>query len=119
MGSGTRSASPQTSPLALQRLAYHAQDQARVAAPISQRTSAAVKRSRTSPDQAPAHLPGQGHGIFTFEDRVYSGPWVVTLKKAVERKHLMAYLSKPVSSAIWSLIPGAGLIRRTLVRISA
>lgn len=107
------------SPLALQRLAYHAQDQARVAAlniaaDISGSGKVAYK-PRTRPQLISL---GRDMGIFTLKDRVYSGPWVVTLKKAVERKHLMAYLSKPVSSAIWSLVPGAGLVRRMIVRIS-
>ena len=106
--------------LALQRLAYHAQDQARVAAlniaaDISGSGKVAYK-PRTRPQLISL---GGDMGIFTLEDRVYSGPWVVTLKKAVERRHLMAYLSRPVASSVWSLIPGAGLVRRMLVRISS
>jgi NADH dehydrogenase FAD-containing subunit len=107
-------------PLSLQRLAYHAQDQARVAALNIAADISGSEKVAYKPRTRPQLISlGRDMGIFTLEDRVYSGPWVVTLKKAVERKHLMAYLSKPVSSAIWSLIPGAGLIRRTLVRISA
>jgi len=107
-------------PLELQRLAYHAQDQARaaafnIAADISGSAKIAYK-----PGTRPQLISlGKDMGIFTHEDRVYSGPWVVSLKKAVERKHLMAYLSRPASSAIWSLLPGAGLFRRMIIRISA
>lgn len=106
--------------LALQRLAYHAQDQARVAALNIAADISGSEKVAYKPRTRPQLISlGRDMGIFTLEDRVYSGPWVVALKKAVERKHLMAYLSKPVSSAIWSLIPGAGLVRRMIVRISA
>ena len=107
-------------PPALQRLAYHAQDQARVAALNIAADISGSEKVAYKPRTRPQLISiGSNMGIFTLEDRVYSGPWVVTLKKAVERKHLMAYLSKPVSSAIWSLMPGAGLVRRMIVRISA
>ncbi len=106
--------------LSLQRLAYHAQDQARVAALNIAADISGSEKIAYKPRTRPQLISlGRDMGIFTLEGRVYSGPWVVTLKKAVERKHLMAYLSKPVSSAIWSLIPGAGLVRRMIVRISA
>ena len=114
------SISSEGGPLALQRLAYHAQDQARVAALNITADISGSEKVAYKPRTRPQLISlGRDMGIFTLEDRVYSGPWVVALKKAVERKHLMTYLSKPVSSAIWSLIPGAGLVRRTLVRISA
>jgi NADH dehydrogenase len=105
-------------PLALQRLAYHAQDQARVAA----LNIAAAVSDRGMVSYTPKIKPqlisiGKDMGIFTLEDRVYSGPWVVSLKKAVERKHLMTYLTKPVSSAIWSNIPGAGFLQRLRARL--
>lgn len=107
-------------PLALQRLAYHAQDQARVAALNIAADISGSEKIAYKPRTRPQLISiGRDMGIFTLEDRVYSGPWVVTLKKAVERKHLMAYLSRPVSSAIWSLLPGAGLVRRMMVRMSS
>jgi NADH dehydrogenase len=104
--------------LALQRLAYHAQDQARVAAlniaaAVSDRGKVSY-RPKTKPQLISI---GKDMGIFTLEDRVYSGPWVVSLKKAVERKHLLTYLTKPVSSAIWSNIPGAGFLQRLRARL--
>ncbi len=105
-------------PLELQRLAYNAQDQARVAAfnivaKISGRDLIAYK-----PKIRPQLISiGRGSGIFTFKDRVYSGPWVVSLKKAVERNHLMTYLAKPVSSVIWSWVPGARGLQRLRLRL--
>ncbi len=103
----------QERPLSLPRLAHHAQDQAQVAAlnvsyHIRRRDLAAY-----SPKTKPQLISlGKDMGIFTLGERVFSGPWVVGLKKAVERRHLMSYLSRPVSSAIRARIPGAGLIGR-------
>jgi NADH dehydrogenase len=103
---------------ALQRLAYHAQDQARVAA----LNIAAAISGRDPIGYTPKTKPqlismGKDMGIFALEDRVSSGPWVVALKKAVERKHLMTYLTKPVTSTLWSKIPGAGAMQRFRTRM--
>jgi NADH dehydrogenase FAD-containing subunit len=104
--------------LALQRLAYHAQDQARVAAVNVAADISGSEKVVYKPGTRPQLISlGRDMGIFTLEGRVYSGPWVVALKKAVERKHLMTYLSRPVSSAIWSVMPGAGLVRRLIKRM--
>jgi NADH dehydrogenase FAD-containing subunit len=43
---------------------------------------------------------GRDMGILTLGKRVFSGSWVIGLKKAVERKYLMSCLARPVSSAI-------------------
>jgi NADH dehydrogenase len=73
-------------PLALQRLAYHAQDQARAAALNIFSHIEGKTRSRYEPKNRPQLISlGRNMGIFTFEDQVRSGPWVVSLKKAVER----------------------------------
>ena len=105
-------------PLELQRLAYHAQDQGRVAG----LNIAAALSGKAPVSYIPKTKPqlisiGKEMGIFTLDDRVYTGPWVVSLKKAVERKHLMTYLTKPVSSALWHLIPGTGFIQRLRTRL--
>jgi NADH dehydrogenase len=105
-------------PIALQRLAYHAQDQARVAALNISYQFSGRERVAYSPKSKPQLISlGKDMGIFTQGERVYSGPWVVSLKKAVERKHLMGYLSRPVASALWSRIPGAGLLYRLRMRL--
>jgi NADH dehydrogenase len=102
---------------ALQRLAYHAQDQARTAAFNIAADISGSKKVAYKPGARPQLISlGRDMGIFSLGDRVYSGPWVVALKKAVERRHLMAYLSRPASSAIWSLMPGAKLFRRLILR---
>ncbi len=104
--------------LALQRLAYHAEDQARVAAFNIAADISGGEKIAYKPGTRPQLISlGGDMGIFTLKDRVYSGRWVVSLKKAVERKHLMACLSRPVSSTIWSQMPGAGLVRNFLKRI--
>ena len=105
-------------PLTLQRLAYHAQDQARVAA----LNIAAALSGQAPVNYTPRTKPqlisiGKNMGIFTLEDRVSYGPWVVSLKKAVERKHLMTYLTRPVSSALWARVPGAGINERLRLRL--
>lgn len=97
----------------LQRLAYHAQDQAVVA---SLNITYQVQRKELIPYN-PRPKPqlvslGRGMGIYTREGRFRSGPWVVVMKKAIERKHLMAYLSRPLLSSMPFRIPGADLIKR-------
>ncbi|OGW34172.1 MAG: hypothetical protein A2010_11520 [Nitrospirae bacterium GWD2_57_9] len=105
-------------PLALQRLAYHAQDQARVAA---LNIAAAINGSRPvqyTPKSRPQLISlGKDMGILTTQERVSSGAWVVSLKKAIERKHLLTYLTKPVSSAVWSRVPGAGMLQRLRTKL--
>jgi hypothetical protein len=60
---------------------------------------------------------GGSMGIMTTDDRVYSGSWVVPLKKTIERKHLMAYLARPVTSAVWSRLPGATIAQRLRMKL--
>ena len=105
-------------PLTLQRLAYHAQDQARVAALNITASLSGGKPVRYRPKSRPQLISmGSDMGIFTFGDRVSSGPWVVSLKKTIERKHLLAYLARPLSSALWSRVPGAGVLQRIRTRL--
>ena len=105
-------------PLALQRLAYHAQDQARVAALNIVADIRGGKKVVYSPKTKPQLISiGKDMGLFTLEDRVASGAWVVALKKAVERKHLMTCLTKPVSSTLWSLFPGVGFAQRLRAKL--
>jgi NADH dehydrogenase len=105
-------------PLALQRLAYHAKDQARVAALNIAAHASGRKPVRYEPKNKPQLISiGDGMGIFSSADRIASGPWVITLKKAIERKHLMTYLSKPLSSALWSRLPGANVLHRLRIRL--
>ncbi len=105
-------------PLSLQRLAYHAQDQARVAALNIAAGEGFGSFVRYEPKNKPQLVSmGSTMGIFSAGDRVSSGPWVVTLKKAVERKHLMTYLTKPLSSALWSRLPGSAVLHRLRTRL--
>jgi hypothetical protein len=51
-------------------------------------------------------------GIYTHGEDLKKGAWVVTLKKAVESKHLMSYLTRPLFSGITRKIPGGDLLKR-------
>lgn len=112
------SISTEQGPLSLQRLAYHAQDQARVAALNIAAGISGGNPARYEPRNRPQLVSlGGAMGLFTFGERVSAGPWVVSLKKAIERKHLLAYLSRPLSSSLLSRVPGAGLLRRMRTRL--
>ncbi len=105
-------------PLSLQRLAYHAQDQARVAALNIAAAAGGGRPVRYEPKNKPQLISiGSSTGIFAAGDRVSTGSWVVNAKKAIERTHLMTYLSKPLSSALWSRIPGTALLQRLRTRL--
>ncbi len=105
-------------PLSVQRLAYHAMDQARVAALNIAADLGGRDKIAYKPKTRPQLISiGKEMGILAFGERFRTGSWVVSLKKAVERKHLMTYLTKPVSSALWSRIPGAGFIQRLRTRL--
>lgn len=108
----------QEGPLLLQRLAYHAQDQARVAALNISYHIRGRDLIAYSPRTKPRLISvGKDMGIFVQGERVFSGAWVVSLKKAVERKHLTSCLTRPVSSALLAGVPGAGFISRLRMRL--
>lgn len=105
-------------PVPMPRLAYLATEQARIA-------SLNISSSISGRDLVPyepklgPHLISLGRdmGILVEGERFFSGFWVVTLKKAIERKHLMTYLTKPVTSALAAKIPGAGILQRLWRRL--
>jgi len=100
-------------PLLLPRLAYHAQDQAVVASlNIASHLQGRPQRSY-EPRKKPQLISiGSNMGIFISGDRFRTGSWVVGLKKAVERKYLLAVLSRPALTAVLRKTPGLGLIKR-------
>jgi NADH dehydrogenase len=100
-------------PLRIARLAYHAQDQARIAA----LNIANHLEGRGLASYAPKNKPqlvslGRDMGLYIEGDEFHSGAWVVSLKKGIEKQHLLAYLTKPVSGALWSKVPGSELLNR-------
>jgi NADH dehydrogenase len=104
--------------LRLQRLAPHAEDQARVAA---LNIHASIETEEQIP-YVPKHKPqlisiGGKFGIFSADGKVYSGPWVVSLKKAIERQHLHSTLARPVSSALWSRVPKSSIMQHLRTRL--
>lgn len=105
-------------PLSLQRLAYHAQDQARIAALNIDSHMNGRDLLAYVPKSRPQLISmGKDVGIFAQGDRILSGSWVVALKKAVERKHIMSCLARPVTSSIRARIPGAGFVQRLKMRL--
>jgi NADH dehydrogenase len=103
-------------PLALTRLAYHALDQALIASMNINSHLRGQRQVGYSPKDKPQLVSlGKEMGIYTRKDMVLSGQWVVLLKKVVQARHLMTYLSKPSLSAITS--SNAGLGFRQLLRM--
>jgi NADH dehydrogenase FAD-containing subunit len=100
--------------LELPKLAYHAQDQAKVAAlNIASFLKGSTHLVPYKPRSRPRLISiGKDMGIFVNGDRFRTGAWVVGLKKAVERRHLMSSLSRPLVTGIERRIPGRGLLMR-------
>ena len=100
--------------LPLPKLAYLAQDQAKVASlnicSFLRRSGDLVRYEvRTRPQLISI---GKNMGIYALKDSFRTGAWVVGLKKAVERKHVMSYLSRPLITGIARNIPGSSLLIR-------
>jgi len=100
-------------PLPLQRLAYHAQDQGAVAGI----NISSDLHGRTLMRYEPRYKPqlvsiGREMGIFTQGDVFKKGAWVVALKKAVERRHLMSCLTRSLFSGVARRFPGGALLKR-------
>lgn len=94
-------------PLPLARLAYHALDQALIASMNIHNHLQGNKQVGYSPKDKPQLVSlGKEMGIYTRKEMFLSGQWVVLLKKAVQARHLMTYLTKPGLSAITQKIPG-------------
>jgi len=99
--------------LPLQRLAYHAQDQGEVAGINISHDLRGKALMRYAPRYKPQLVSiGRGMGIYTQGDVFKAGAWVVTLKKAVERKHLMSSLTRPLLSGISRSVPGIDMLKR-------
>jgi NADH dehydrogenase FAD-containing subunit len=100
-------------PLPLQRLAFHAQDQAVVAAINISYDLRGKDLMRYEPRYKPQLVSiGRDMGIFTQGSVFKKGTWVVGLKKAVERKYLMSCLTRPLLLGISQKIPGTGILKR-------
>jgi NADH dehydrogenase len=97
----------------LQRLAYHALDQGAAAGINIANNLRGKDLIRYAPKYKSQLVSiGRGMGIYTQGDVFKAGSWVVTLKKAVERKHLMSYLTRPLLSSISRKVPGIDLFKR-------
>ena len=93
--------------LPLPRLAHHARDQAEVAGLNIASFLNGKNMIRYKPRFKPQLISiGRDMGIYTQGATFKSGAWVVDLKKAVERKHLMSYLTRPLIAGISRKVPG-------------
>ena len=100
-------------PLPLQRLAYHAQDQGAVAGINISHALRGKALMRYAPRYKPQLISiGRDRGIYSQGDACKTGAWVVALKKAVERRHLMSYLTRPLLSNISAKVPGVDMLKR-------
>ena len=105
-------------PLSLQRLAYHAKNQARIVALNIDSQMNGRGLVVYTPQTRPQLISiGKDMGIYSQGERVLSGAWVVALKKAVERKHIMSCLTRPLTSSLQARIPGAGFVQRIRMRL--
>ncbi|SPP99654.1 conserved hypothetical protein [Candidatus Sulfobium mesophilum] len=103
-------------PLSLARLAYHALDQALIASMNINSHLQGRRQVGYSPKDKPQLVSlGKEMGICAYKDKFLSGQWVVLLKKVVQARHLMTYLTKTGLSPVTSRIPGSEF--RHLLRI--
>jgi NADH dehydrogenase len=104
-------------PMRIARLAYHAQDQARIAALNIANHLAGRNLLSYAPKSKPQLVSvGKNMGLYIEGDEFRTGAWVVSLKKGIEKQHLLAYLSKPVASTLWSKVPGSEFLNRLWLR---
>jgi NADH dehydrogenase len=100
-------------PLPLPRLAPYAKDHAKVAGINISCFLLGGDMVRYKPRYKPQLISiGKDMGIYTQGDAFRTGAWVVGFKKAVERKHLMSYLARPLLTGMARKVPGSGLLTR-------
>jgi NADH dehydrogenase len=105
-------------PLSLPRLAYHAQDQGAVAGINIANHLRGKGMIRYQPKYKPQLISiGRDMGIYLQGDIFRTGAWVVALKKAVERRHLMSYLTRSLLSDALRKIPGSDLLNRVGLKL--
>jgi len=105
-------------PFTLQRLAYHAQDQAVVAGLNITNHASGRKLIAYEPRTRPQMISiGREMGIYSRENGFRTGAWVVVLKKAVERNYLMSCLSRALLLKMPFRIPGVNLLKRLKLRL--
>lgn len=94
------------------RLAYHAIDQAIIAALNINNLISGRRPVAYQPKRKPQLISiGKDMGIFVKGQTVRQGAWVVSLKRAVEARHLLSYLSRPIYSPVMRNIPFNGTLK--------
>ena len=105
-------------PLALPRLACHAQDQAVIAGLNITYHASGRELLSYQPRTRPQMISiGKEMGIYSRENAFSTGAWVVVLKKAVERNYLMSCLSRALLLKMPFRIPGVDFFKRMKLRL--
>lgn len=92
----------------LPRVATHALDQARLAALNIFYDSQGRSKFRYYPKSKPQLISmGKKMGVMSEGNLMFSGSWVVGLKKLVEKRHLWTYQAKSYAAPVTEKIPGA------------
>jgi NADH dehydrogenase len=103
-------------PQPLAREAHYALDQARVAALNIYCDAKGYRKIGYHPPTKPQAISlGKAMGVLASDTLFYTGPWVVRLKKLVEKRHLVTYRARPYVSRLIEPVPGAEM--RHLLRL--
>ncbi len=103
-------------PRTLAREAHYALDQARVAALNIYYDAKGYRKIGYHPPAKPQAISlGKAMGVLASDTLFYTGPWVVRLKKVVEKRHMLIYRTRPYLSTLSEPLPGAEW--RHLVRL--
>ncbi len=103
-------------PNPLPREAHYALDQARVAALNIYYDTRGYRKIGYHPASKPQAISlGKAMGVLASDTLFYQGPWVVRLKKLVEKRHLLTYRARPYAAALSESLPGAEV--RHLLRL--
>ncbi len=93
------------------RLAYHALDQAVIASHNVYNLTRGQRLVSYTPKSKPQLISiGRDMGIMIQNAKVFTGQWVNVLKKVVQARHLMTYLTKPALLAAVPRMPGRAYI---------
>jgi NADH dehydrogenase len=91
----------------LPRLAYHALDQAVIASHNIYNLTSGRRPVSYVPKSKPQLISmGRDMGIMIQNAKVFTGQWVNVMKKVIQARHLMTYLTKPALIAATPRIPG-------------
>ncbi len=95
-------------PQTLPREAHYALDQARVSALNICYDARGYRKIGYHPPTKPQAISlGKAMGVLASDTFFSNGPWVVRLKKLVEKRHMLMYRARPYLSTLTDAVPGA------------